>query len=407
MRFISQNVAAGLLCSALVATSCSRQRQVEATSSASLQTVAVAKTVTRNLSHDVVLTAEFKPFQEIEVMAKVAGYVKNIYVDVGDRVKQGQLLAVLEIPEMAADIARAEASLQRSRAEVARAKDELQRAQAAHDMNHLAYVRLEGVSKTKPGLVAQQELDDAHSRDLQGEALIAGARSAMVAADEQVRVAEADQNKIKTMFEYTRVTAPFNGIVTKRFANTGSMIQAGTASTTQALPVVRLSENGLLRLILPVPESQVPAIKIGKSVNVSVPTLHRNFTGKIARFSGTLQLSTRTMDTEVDVPNPELIIVPGMYAEVTLPLAQSLNVLAVPLQAIGGTEEKKTVFIVNQDGKIEERPVIVGIETADNAEIKSGLNAGDQVVVGSRSQLRPGQQVIPKLVEMTGVKGGA
>jgi RND family efflux transporter MFP subunit len=185
------------------------------------------------------------------------------------------------------------------------------------------------------------------------------------------------------------------------------MIQAGTSSTTQTMPLVRLSQNALLRLILPVPESQVPLIKIGKSVTVSVPTLHRNFAGTIARFSDSLQLTTRTMDTEVDVPNPSLIIVPGMFAEVTLPLSQSLNVLAVPTAAIGGTEDKRTVLLVNKSNQIEERPVVLGIETSDSAEIKSGLEAGDLVVVGSRSQLKPGQQVIPKVVEMSPIKGGA
>jgi RND family efflux transporter MFP subunit len=217
----------------------------------------------------------------------------------------------------------------------------------------------------------------------------------------------AEQTKVNTMFEYTRVTAPFTGVVTKRFANTGSMIQAGTASTTQTMPLVRLSENGLLRLILPVPESQVPLIKIGKPVSVSVPTLHRVFAGKVARFANELQLSTRTMDTEVDVPNPALVVVPGMYAEVTLPVNESRNVLAVPLQALGGSEEKRTVLLVNKSGQIEERPVEIGIETSDSAEIKSGLEAGDLVVVGSRAQLRPSQQVIPKLVEFAGSKGGA
>ncbi|HEV2687788.1 MAG TPA: efflux RND transporter periplasmic adaptor subunit [Bryobacteraceae bacterium] len=380
---------------------------MQATNDSELPTVAVAKAANRDLSHSVVLTAEFKPFQEIDVMAKVAGYVKNIYVDSGDRVKQGQLLAVLEVPEMASDIARAKASLKRSQAEVARARDELQRAKAAHEMNHLAFQRLEAVSKTRPGLVAQQEIDDAHSRDLQGEAQIAAATSALNAAQEQVNVAEAEQTKINTMFEYTRVIAPFTGVVTKRFANTGSMIQAGTSSTTQTMPLVRLSENGSLRLILPVPESEVPLIKIGKSVSVRVPTLQRVFTGKIARFADTLQLSTRTMDTEVDVPNPQLIIIPGMYAEVTLPLTASLNALAIPLPALGGSEDRRTVFVVNSTGHIEEKPVEVGMETADSAEIKSGLAAGDLVVVGSRSQLKPGQQVKPRLVEMTGVKGGA
>ena len=390
----------------LLLASCSRH-EVQATSDSGAPTVAVAKVATRNLSHKVVLTAEFNPFQEIDVMAKVAGYVKNINVDAGDRVKEGQLLAVLEIPEMESDIARAKASLQRSQAEVARAKDELTRAQAAHEMNHLAYTRLEDVNKTKPGLVAQQEVDDAHSRDLQGEAQIAAAQSALNAALEQVRVAEAEQTKINTLYEYTKVTAPFTGVVTKRYANKGSMIQAGTASTTQTMPIVRLSENGLLRLILPVPESQVPLIRNGKTLSVTVPTLHRTFAGQIARFSNELQMSTRTMDAEVDVPNPELLIIPGMYAEVTLPLSETRNVLAVPLQALGGAEDKRNVFLVDSSGRIEERPVDVGIETADSAEIKSGLNAGDLVIIGSRSQLKPGQQVIPKIVETPGVQGGA
>jgi RND family efflux transporter MFP subunit len=217
----------------------------------------------------------------------------------------------------------------------------------------------------------------------------------------------AEQTKINTMFEYRRVTASFTGVITKGFANTGSMIKAGTASTTQTMPLVRLSENGLLRLIVPIPESQVPLIKIAKSVSVNVPTLHHTFPGKIARFSNELQLSTRTMDTEIDVPNPQLVIMPGMYAEVTLPVTESLNVLAVPLQAVGGTEDKRTVLLVNLSGRIEERPVQVGIETSDTAEIKSGLQAGDLVVVGSRSQLKPGQQVSPKIVEMPAVKGGA
>ena len=372
-----------------------------------LSTVAVAKVTLANLSHSVTLTAEFKPFQEVDVMAKVSGYVKEIYVDVGDRVRPGHLLAILEIPEMASDIARSQANLQRSQADVSRAKDELARAQAAHEMNHLGFDRLESVSKARPGLVAQQEIDDAHSRDLQGEAVIAAARSALVSAEEQVRVAQAESAKIRTMFEYTRVTAPFAGVITKRYAHTGSMIQAGTGSTTQVLPLVRLSENGLLRLIVPVPESQVPLVKIGKPVEVNVPTLHRVFAGKIARFSDVLQLSTRTMDTEVDVPNPELVIIPGMYAEVNLPLSESRHALAVPVEALAGSEEKRAVFVVNKSGRIEEAPVSVGIETARRAEIKSGLQEGDLVVVGNRAQLKTGQQVIPKVVDMSGDKGGS
>jgi len=164
--------------------SCSRKADVQAASSQSpdLPTVAVARAKTDSLSQDLVLTAEFKPYQEIDVMAKVAGYIKEIYVDVGDRVKTGDLLAVLEIPEMADDLRRAEANLDRAHAEVARAKDELQRSESAHDIAHLSFDRLSGVLEKKPGLIAQQEIDDAHSKDLIAEAQVSASKSALAAA---------------------------------------------------------------------------------------------------------------------------------------------------------------------------------------------------------------------------------
>jgi RND family efflux transporter MFP subunit len=377
--------------------SCSRNGKVEAVADPSdAPTVAVAKVTAENLSHDLALTAEFKPFQEVDVMAKVAGYIKNINVDVGDRVSQGQLLAVLEVPEMADDLDRAEAAVERSQAEVARARDELQRTQSAHEIAHLSYTRLEGVSKQRPGLVAQQEIDDAQSKDLVSEAQVSSARSNLAAAEQQVRVNAAELQKVKTLAGYTRVTAPFAGVVTKRYADTGSMIQAGTASNTQAMPVVRLSENSLLRLILPVPESAVPTVHIGQSVEVRVPALARTFSGRVARFVDKLSLSTRTMDTEVDVANASLVLIPGMYAEVNLQLDRRQGVLAVPVTAVDGDQ----VTVVTRENRIEKRRVQLGLETAAKVEVRSGLKAGDLVVVGSRSGLEAGQEVRPKITTM-------
>jgi RND family efflux transporter MFP subunit len=356
----------------------------------------VAKVTTETLSHDLALTAEFRPFQEVDVMAKVAGYIKNINVDVGDRVTQGQLLAVLEIPEMADDLARAQAGVERSQAEVARARDELQRAQSAHEIAHLSFTRLKGVSDQRPGLVAQQEIDDAQSKDLVTDAQVSAARSGLTAAEQQVQVNMAELQKVKTLADYTRVTAPFSGVVTKRYADTGSMIQAGTASNTQAMPVIRLSENSLLRLILPVPESAVPTVRIGQPVEVRVPTLNRGFPGRVARFSDKVTLATRTMDTEVDVPNPSLVLIPGMYAEVNLTLDRRQRVLAVPVTAIDGDQ----VTVVTAENHIEVRKVQLGLETTSKVEVRSGLKAGDLVVVGSRSGLQPGQEVRPKITAM-------
>ena len=302
---------------------------------ASIPSIAVAKATLEDLSRDLSLTAEFKPFQEVEVMAKVAGYVKKIYVDVGDRVHQGQLLATLEIPEMGDEMVKARAGVERSGAEVARARDEINRTEATHEMMHRSYERLLSVSHQRPGLIAQQEIDDARSKDLVSEAQVASTKSGLAAATQQVSVNRAEENKTKTMNEYTRVTAPFSGVITKRYADTGSMIQAGTASQTQAMPLARLSENTLLRLILPVPESVVSQIHVGQQVEVRVSALNRSFPGKVARFDKKVQSSTRTMNTEVDVPNPNLVLIPGMYAEVDLTLKTAKQALTVPVNASG------------------------------------------------------------------------
>jgi RND family efflux transporter MFP subunit len=385
-------------------TACSKAKSVEANVQPDAPVVAVAKARPQDMSKSVVLTAEFKPFQEVDVMAKVAGYVKQIDVDIGDRVRQGQLLATLEIPEMHDDLARSKANLQRSQADVTRSKDELQRAQSQHDVVHVNYERLAGVMKAQPGLVAQQEVDDAHGRDLVAESQVSAARSALAAAEQAVGVAQAEQAKIQTLLNYANVTAPFTGVVTKRFADTGSMIQAGTSSQTQAMPVVRLSQNNLLRLILPVPESVVPTIHLGQSVEVKVPSLHRNFPGKVARFADRVNLDTRTMETEVDVPNPQLVLVPGMYAEVDLTLEHRANALAIPISAIAGTQDNPQIYVVTPQNKIEVRRITLGLETANRAEVRSGLQDGEMVVIGNRSQLTHGQQVVPKPTELAALE---
>jgi RND family efflux transporter MFP subunit len=385
--------------------SCSRTAKVEAEAekASDASTVAVANTTTEDLSRDLVLTAEFRPFQEVDLMAKVAGYVKVIYVDVGDRVKQGQLLAILEVPEMADDRARAQAGVDRSQAEVARAKDQLQQAQSSLDIAHLTYTRLADVSKQRPGLVAQQEVDDVHSKDLVAQAQVSAARSNLAAAEEQVHVNAAELQKIKTLFDYTSVTAPFAGVITKRYADTGSMIQAGTSSSIQAMPLVRLSENSLLRLILPVPESAVPTVHIGQQVAVRVPTMNRNFPGLVKRFSDKVNVATRTMDTEVDVPNADLVLIPGMYAEVHLTLDRRNHALTIPVSAVdlGSGTSSAQVVVITPDNHVENRKVQLGLETATRVEVKSGLKEGEMVVIGNRSSLQPGQEVRPKLTSMS------
>jgi RND family efflux transporter MFP subunit len=393
---------AGAAVLAVVTASCSREgsAKTQTPDRNDIPAVAVQKVTRNDLSHSLALTAEFTPYQEVDIMSKVAGFVKQINVDIGDRVRAGQVLATLEVPEMADDIVKAAATVERSDAEIKRAQDDVQRAEAGHEIAHLSYRRLADVSKTKPGLVAQQELDDARSKDLVSEAQISAAQSNLLAAQQETQVNRAEQARYKTLYNYTRVTAPFDGVITARYANTGSMIQAGTASQTQAMPVVRLSQNSLLRLLLPVPESAVAGIRLGQEVEVRVSALGRSFTGKVARFTDKVSTATRTMETEVDVPNPSLVLIPGMYAEVDLQLQSKTNVLSIPVAAVDLTSSNPAVYRVAADGTIEIVPVKLGLETSTRVEVLSGLNEGDDVVVGDRAGLKAGDRVKPQVVKI-------
>ena len=392
MRRVVLVCGAGLLG---IAAGCSRP-QAEARVPEDVPTVAVAKVARGDVSQVLTVAAEFHPFQEIDVHAKVAGYVKEINVDVGDRVKPGQLLAVLEIPELEDDLQQADASVKRANEEVNRAQADLERAQSAHEVTHLGATRLTSVSKTRPNLIAQQDLDEAAGRDRVAEAQVSTARAALASAGEQLAIAKANRAKTQTLFAYARITAPFEGVITQRYADTGAMIQAGTSSQTQTMPLVKLSENRLLRLIIPVPESAVPRIHLKEPVDVHVQSVGRTFPGTVARFADRLDADTRTMRVEVDVANPKLELVPGMYAEAAIALDQAKDALTVPVQAIDRDDEKARVMVVTKERKIESREIEVGLASADRVVVTRGLEAGDLVVIGNRGQLKAGETVSPK-----------
>src|SRR5262249_2859760 len=159
------------------------------------------------------VTAEFRPYEEIDVHAKVAGFLKSISVDVGDRVQAGQLLAVLEIPELQDELQQDEAAIKRAQEEINRASADLDRAKSVHDVAHIGSTRLTKVSAARPNLVAQQDVDEAAGRDHAAEAQVATANAALAAAREQLEFARATQRKTTTLFSYARITAPFGGVI--------------------------------------------------------------------------------------------------------------------------------------------------------------------------------------------------
>jgi RND family efflux transporter MFP subunit len=358
-----------------------------------IPTVPVATVSTANLANDLTLTAEFLPYQDVDVMAKVAGYVKTISVDIGDHVQQGQVLAVLEAPEIQSDVAHAKAGVAATAANIVTAQAAVQRAQATEGMTKLSYERIQDVATRDKGLVPRQEIDLAQSRQMEAAAQLASAESSVQAAKEAKAAAEQEYVRAQTMLGYATIRAPFAGEVTKRYASTGSMIQAGIASQTQAMPVVKLAQNNLLRLMLPVPVNDVSGVRNGQEVDVNVASLGRTLQGTVTRSTGSVQTATRTMDTEVDVPNRDGSLVPGMYAEVHLHLAARPNVLSVPLDAVDGLGTSVQQAYVVRDGVVHLTTVKVGLQTPNRLEIVSGLQEGDKVIVGRHTGLSDGERV--------------
>lgn len=369
---------------------------------------AVARVQRGPIENTLTISGEFKPFQDVDVHAKVAGYIKKIYVDVGDHVKQGQTLAVLEVPELAAQLTGADAQVRRSKEEIRRAQGDVQRAESAHAAAHSMYARLKQASEQQKGLVAQQEVDDAQAKDLEGEAQVSSAQAALSAAQQQLEMADANQKQYGALSDYMRIVAPFTGVVTMRYADTGSLVAAGTSSSTQAIPVVRIAEISKLRLVLSIPESIAGQIHLGDPVKVRVQALNSDITGKVSRFADSLDLQTRTMETEIDFDNRSGKLIPGMFTETQLVLAQKPNGLSVPMEAVAQNGSEATVLLVTAQDTIQERKVTVGIQGKSRIEVVSGLNESDRVVIGNRSQFHDGEKVQPKeLTPATERSGGA
>jgi RND family efflux transporter MFP subunit len=366
-------------------------------------TAAVVQVRRVPLSNTLAIAGEFLPYQEVELHAKVAGYIRNINVDIGDRVHKGQVLAVLEIPELVAQLQAASASVRHSQDEITHAQNEVSRAEADHEAVHAAATRLRQASEARPGLIAEQELDDATAKDRSTEAQVESAKSALSASRQQLEISQADRQHFAALSEYSRITAPFDGVVTWRYADTGSLIQAGTSNVSSA-PVVKLSQVNVLRLRIPVPESLAASVHDGESADIRVKATDEHFSGKIIRSTDSLDRSTRTMQVEVDVPNQDYKLTPGMYADVSLRIQNDPNALTLPLQAINRGEDKTLVLAVNSQNVVEEREIHTGIEGSDRIQILSGLNEGDRVIVGNLSKYRPGQHVDPKASAMADEK---
>lgn len=300
----------------------------------------------------VTVPGTLKANQQATLYAKVSGYLKTIAVDKGDSVTAGQTLAELEVPELLADLAR-------TRAEANVAAVELS--------------RLETAAAKSPDLITPLALDGVRGR---------------------AEVAKATQARAETLLSFARVTAPFAGIVTARFADVGAFIPAATASSTpQNAALITLADFQVIRACVAVPELEAARVKVGQPVRVSVEGVTGNaFEAKVSRLAYALDDATKTMLVEADLPNPGLAFRPGMYASIKVGVEKHTDVLTIPVDAL--VMEKVTAFVfLVADGKAKKTPVKIGFNDGTRVEVTSGLDASASVILAGKLALTDAQPV--------------
>jgi RND family efflux transporter MFP subunit len=387
---------------------CRHTTKVSAETTASADaSLPIAPTVTpqrRALAQQLDVAGELLPYQQVELHAKVSGYIKHIYVDIGDRVHTGEDLADLEIPELVAQVDAAKAGVQRAQQDVLRAKSAVARDEAMHAALHAEYIRLKQAA-SQPGLIAQQELDDAQAKDSSAEAQIEAAKANLSAMQQALSVAKADTVHYQALEDYSHILAPFNGVVSWRYSDTGALVQAGT-SNSGAQPVVKLDQTDILRLRLPVPSGLAPFVHDGDAAQIKIEDTGQKLTGKVVRTTGSLDLSTRTLQVEIDLKNPGNKLLPGMYADVTLNVQRSGTGLTLPIQAVDQTANPPFTYVVDSQGRIEKRELRLGIQSPTRVEVVSGIKPGDRVVATNLASYTPGEQVNPQPADLPATPGG-
>jgi RND family efflux transporter MFP subunit len=381
--------------SALVA--CDFKSQHPRANAEEIPSAKVATARRGDIAHTLSLAGQFQPYQVVDVHPKVTGFMVKINVDIGDRVRKGETLAVLEVPELNAQLKGTVFEVERAKDDLLRAQHEIKRAEAIHSALHADYERLLETSKAQPGLIAQQELDDAESKDLSSESQVDAAKAEAAGAQQHAEVAHTDKDRVQALQNYTNVVAPLDGVIIWRYADTGALIQSGTNSNEQDIPIVRLSQSGLLRLRMPIPENDVQFVHIGDPMQVRVDAIGRSFTGKVVRFTRDVNFETRTMETEIDVENQDLSISPGMYANTEMQLGHAENVVTIPVEALVLKGSQETVYLLDARNHIRTRNVEVGLRGSRLAEIRSGLEPGDRVILGAQDKYSEDQQVSPIL----------
>jgi len=354
--------------------------------------VMVGQVVKAPATTDLLLPGNITPVTEALIQARASGYVRRRLVDIGDRVSKGQLLAELEAPELDQQVRQAEAALQQANSSLSGARHNLRQTEANLKLAKVTAERWR-VLVTK-GVVSRQEADQKDADYERQQASVEGAQAAVRVAQDNIQSSEANLRRLIEMQAFTKLAAPFAGIVTARNVDIGSLVSPGGG-----LPLFRVAQIGTLRIMVDVPQSSAPFIRVGQRAEVLLQELAGlKFEGRVSRTANALDAATRTLPVEVQVANPEGVLLPNMYAQVRL-----FQVAATPSVIIPGdsliVRAEGTLVAVVADNRVRFQKVEVGRDYGPFTEIRSGLNGGEFVVTSPSDDVRDGAEVQPVLVK--------
>lgn len=379
-----------------------RERTIAAeagTQSESLPTVNVTTAERSAANSGLILPGNVQAMTEAPILARADGYVKKRYVDIGDRVRSGQLLAEIEAPEVDQQVTQGAANLQQSEAALEQANANYQQGQANEQLSKVTATRWQHLASK--GAVSLQENDQYQAQYKAQAANLNALDKAVSAAKSNVASMQANLSRLQELQSYERVTAPFSGVITLRNIDVGALI--GANSTL----LYRIAQTSRLRVYVNVPQANIASIRPGQQASLEFSELSgRKFSGTVTRTANALDPSSRTLLTEVQVPNPDGALLPGMYAQVDLNTVRADPPLTIPGDALITRANGAVAAVVGHDHVIHFQKVTVGRDYGNTIEVETGLNEGDSVVVNPTDAVREGVKVNP-VSEKPAAKGAA
>jgi RND family efflux transporter MFP subunit len=353
-----------------------------------LPLVNVARVTRAEGKSNLVLPGNIQAVTEAPILARSTGYIRKRYVDIGDRVKAGQVVAEIEAPELDQQILQARAQIEQARSSVQQADAAIQQARANENLARLTAGRMTNLLAR--GVVSKQDNDNAQAQYEAQQANVKALVQAAAAAGSNVNAAEANLSRLNQMKTYQTVRAPFDGVITLRNVDTGALVNEGNTL------LYRIAQTGTLRIYVNLPQADTESVKAGQRADISIAEITgRKFTGVVTRTSNALDPTTRTLLTEVQVPNVGGVLMPGMFAQVDLTVPRQDPPLLIPGDTLVVRSDGPQVAVVRPDATVHFTRITLGRDFGDRLEVLSGLELGQQIAVNPSDVVREGVKVKP------------